>query len=387
MGDLDSAAILFDSASAMLVQQDLNDTMLMASIRDNQASIRIARGDRSGAADLLKINYGIVTEDPGAYEKSLNTGLALSELYAHLGALDSMRMLLLQLDQFLASPQSDWNLEKEIAITNQWINYANLAADHDLNIQKLNLLDSLRRVQLQQKETYTEAITAAISNHQINKVERSLQDRSRKLTAAQEEAQQQRLTMLIVISFLLFVLISIFLFYRRKVAIERLQKSLKQVQLENERLEKMTLQTDLKHKEADFSNVMMQVALKEDWGKELSQQLEALVKGKQSVDSNDIRKLIREIKQQSGIHDKMELYQQGIADVNARFFSALESNYPELTKTEREVCGLIRLNLDGKEIATIRNIHPTSVRKMRQRIRKKLGIHPDQDLYQFVQDI
>ena len=61
--------------------------------------------------------------------------------------------------------------------------------------------------------------------------------------------------------------------------------------------------------------------------------------------------------------------------------------YPNLTKTEREVCALLRLNLSIKEISSIRNATTDSVKASRYRIRKKLEVPSGVELEHFIQSL
>ena len=131
----------------------------------------------------------------------------------------------------------------------------------------------------------------------------------------------------------------------------------------------------------------MQVSLKEDWNEQITTDLRELTKGVDKVEVTDLKNFIRDLKQKASVYDKVELQQKGIKDVNTAFFNRLDKKFPNLTKGERELCGLIKLRLDGKEIALIRNIHPSSVRKLRHRLRKKLQLTVEQDLYDFVAKI
>lgn len=80
------------------------------------------------------------------------------------------------------------------------------------------------------------------------------------------------------------------------------------------------------------------------------------------------------------------------------FFSSFNNAYPGfvqtinaiihgLTPNEVRLCILIRLNISSKEIARLINITPESVNKARYRLRKKIGLTRQKDLYQFLLSI
>lgn len=57
---------------------------------------------------------------------------------------------------------------------------------------------------------------------------------------------------------------------------------------------------------------------------------------------------------------------------NSGFQSRLKHRYPELTAYDLRLCTYLKSNLSTKEIATLFNITPDSVKKAKHRLRKKL---------------
>lgn len=70
--------------------------------------------------------------------------------------------------------------------------------------------------------------------------------------------------------------------------------------------------------------------------------------------------------------------------VHSDFLITLKDRYPNLTPSELKLCAYLRLNLCSKEIAQIMNISIKSVELARYRLRKKLQIQPDVNLYNFL---
>ena len=59
--------------------------------------------------------------------------------------------------------------------------------------------------------------------------------------------------------------------------------------------------------------------------------------------------------------------------VHPNFFEELQSKYPTLTQNEQRLCAYFHINLSTKEIATLLNIDPASVRRAKTRLVKKMG--------------
>lgn len=60
------------------------------------------------------------------------------------------------------------------------------------------------------------------------------------------------------------------------------------------------------------------------------------------------------------------------------FQDKLKERYPNLTAYDLRLCTYLNANLSTKEIATLLNIAPDSVKKAKHRLRKKLVIRPQE---------
>ncbi|MCE7995776.1 MAG: hypothetical protein HEP71_27605 [Roseivirga sp.] len=63
---------------------------------------------------------------------------------------------------------------------------------------------------------------------------------------------------------------------------------------------------------------------------------------------------------------------------NQQFQAQLQAICPSLTAYELRLCTYLKTNLSTKEIATLLNITPDSVKKAKHRLRKKLNIKPEE---------
>jgi DNA-binding CsgD family transcriptional regulator len=66
------------------------------------------------------------------------------------------------------------------------------------------------------------------------------------------------------------------------------------------------------------------------------------------------------------------------------FKRRLKIQYPHLTHKDLIHCSLIRMNLSTEETARYFNVNPTSVQKMRVRLKKKLSLSKEDDLIKFL---
>ena len=96
---------------------------------------------------------------------------------------------------------------------------------------------------------------------------------------------------------------------------------------------------------------------------------------------------IEEMESELVLDEKQNLLQEKVEEVGNEFVQQIKDNYPGLSSTELELCTLIRLRLSNKEIARIRNISSESARKARFRLKKKLGLSPEDDLEEILSNL
>jgi len=73
--------------------------------------------------------------------------------------------------------------------------------------------------------------------------------------------------------------------------------------------------------------------------------------------------------------------------VHQNFFKKLQSNFGFFTAYELRLCAFIKLNMTNKEIALIIYTSPNSVNTARKRLKKKLGLQPNESLQSFIRNL
>lgn len=149
----------------------------------------------------------------------------------------------------------------------------------------------------------------------------------------------------------------------------KIEKVLAAKNLENKNLQ-------LKHKQ----EILTQLALETSRKKALSKELISQVKKLNSPHSEKSQSLIQYIRTELGISPASVNLDHEVHHLTDSFFQKLDETFPNLTKKERELCVMIKLNLSNKEIAVIRGISPSSVKVTKNRLKKKLGIDKDESL-------
>lgn len=121
---------------------------------------------------------------------------------------------------------------------------------------------------------------------------------------------------------------------------------------------------------------------------ELSEQL-AQIKNKvnDSQSRTELDSIIKQVNQKTHLANKQRLALESLDQLHSNFMDNLIKSFPGLTKTDLELCLMIRADFSSNEIAEVRNITPKSVKMARSRLRKKLNIDGAQDIYAFLAQI
>lgn len=142
-----------------------------------------------------------------------------------------------------------------------------------------------------------------------------------------------------------------------------------------------TLEMERKQKDLEYlhANNRMKIQVKQS----LLTDLEKIPKSENP--QKELHQVIFKIKEQLQTEDKLDLIQENMNTVSADFQKRLVESYPQLSKTEREICLFIKLNMSTKEIANIRNTSVNTINVTKNRLRKKLGMERNDELVAFLQ--
>jgi len=69
------------------------------------------------------------------------------------------------------------------------------------------------------------------------------------------------------------------------------------------------------------------------------------------------------------------------------FYNKLMELQPDLTLIEQKFCFFLKLNFSTKEIAEYTFVTPKAIQNRKNRIRKRLGIADNEDIYQWIENL
>ncbi|MCF2221467.1 hypothetical protein H9Q08_19565 [Chryseobacterium sp. PS-8] len=74
-------------------------------------------------------------------------------------------------------------------------------------------------------------------------------------------------------------------------------------------------------------------------------------------------------------------------ELHQEFFKAMRKKFPNLSIYDLRLCAYLKIGLNSKEMADIFQVLPSSINVSRSRLRKKLGLKPEDDLFDFLNNL
>ena len=103
------------------------------------------------------------------------------------------------------------------------------------------------------------------------------------------------------------------------------------------------------------------------------------------LDPTGTRKLLRQIDDIKHFEDQWNAFKIHFESVHKGFFEHIETNYPDLTQNDLKLCAFMKMKLSNKEMAIILNVTKKAIEQSKRRMRKKLGLDPEQDILKIIE--
>lgn len=236
-------------------------------------------------------------------------------------------------------------------------------------------------------KTYSDSIFNIEKQKKIKEIELKnefeLEKKELEMEANKKEIQNKSY-IIILITVMILGSILVFSGFKNYRARTKIAKE----QFEKEKLKKEVLFQKVKTSENELKSLIADNTMRLEFIKQLSKQIKFDKDKSESLEvKNYTNGLLLKLQQQISTENKFSVLKDKIDEINRGFDEKIITQYPNLTKTEREVCSLLRLNLSIKEIASIRNATSDSVKAVRYRIRKKMEVPKHQELEYFIQNL
>lgn len=213
----------------------------------------------------------------------------------------------------------------------------------------------------------TAELNQLLSVYTISEAKQFIENEKEKRKNADKQLKLERTTTLftIIFSFISFVffVLGFFVYYQFS------KNKRKRIELEKQELElkSKTQENFLTEYALDYNKNL-------ELDKQLVQEIQRIAELENDTIGKELKTLMAEIKQKVFNESKtVELIKNSEQLLN-EFNLLLLSRHPNLKKNEIYLCQLIRLDLSNKEIATIKNVTPESIKIFKNRLKHKLQI-------------
>lgn len=251
-----------------------------------------------------------------------------------------------------------------------------------------------RTINRQRREFYEEETHEALKymvRESDNRLQQALAQADLEVAHQKSMHEVTRLRVFLLLALIAtFIIVASLLVYRRNVrlrqarSLAQVRKQLLEKELENNKLRQDQLNADLENKKKDLAQLAVTISAKREFGQETLESLRELLALAPEERTAALKTLIFELGHKLNVGEEQEVIQENIDQVNTEFFQKLDARFPKLTRTERSLCSLLRLNLSNKEIAELRNVSPSAVKVGKNRLRKKLSLEAGADLSAFL---
>ncbi|GAA3992037.1 two-component regulator propeller domain-containing protein [Mucilaginibacter dorajii] len=169
--------------------------------------------------------------------------------------------------------------------------------------------------------------------------------------------------------------------YLHSLELDRNEKEI--IALKNENLE-----TELNYKNKELATITMQQVERGRTLLNIKDELTNIIKKLKQPDlTHEFRSVFRLLTDSEKKDNDWHSFAIYFDKVHNNFLSVMKAKYPALSATDLKLCAYLRLNLTSKEIAQLMNISLKGVEISRYRVRKKLGLATEVNLYDFLLEI
>jgi len=346
--------------NVLLGNDTLNDDELSIACLNNIGIVKSETGDSDSAIHYFKKSLDIAENHPDQVLYS-RTSFLLGEEYFKRNMFSKAKPHLL----------------KSFEIANKLSIYAEKSGSSDL-LQQIYAKEGQYKSALYYANMHKQASDSLIQNEAKSEIMRlmfehkiKLQEIDKKEQIEKQDAEHRKSVFkFYTATFLLIIatLISFIIMYRAK------QRS-KYARIEKERakLEVDKMERELELRNFEVVGKVLTINAKNEFIDSTAKLLDEFSQGLAQTKRAELEAIIRQIKEKEEINQWEEFYFY-FTKVYSKFFEKLETDFPELTLSEKRLCAFLKLNMTTKDIASLTYLNFKSVEVARTRLRKKLNL-------------
>ncbi|PWG06362.1 tetratricopeptide repeat protein [Polaribacter aquimarinus] len=242
----------------------------------------------------------------------------------------------------------------------------------ELKYQKL-ITETSRKIDFNSRSREIEELQII---YETSKKENEIALKEEEIKTLNAQAKNDKLTKtLFGIGMFSFLAISGLIYFGFK---QRIKKN----KIEQEKQEAI-LKQKLEFKKKELTSQTLHLVQKNTFIQELKENLERIKKSPELF-KVEFRRLVLLLKKESAEDKDWEVFKSYFSEVHNNFDEKIKSLAKNITEKEIRLASFLRMNLSTKEIASMFNVLPESVLKSKYRLKKKLGLHKEQDLNSYL---
>jgi len=201
---------------------------------------------------------------------------------------------------------------------------------------------------------------------------------------------------LIILILIISAVIAFFVWQKRKKDREihfqkelyhKKEKELAMAELEKSKIKEEELQQSILYKSKQLSTHALHMMQKNTLMQQIQEDMKTLSGKASAQDKPEFKRINFQINQSLRSDKDWDVFKLYFEEVNRDFYKKLNDLNPELTTNDHRLCALIKLNMNSKEMASVLNVAPNSIKSSRYRLKKKLGLDMEADLEEFIRKL
>jgi ligand-binding sensor domain-containing protein/DNA-binding CsgD family transcriptional regulator len=153
-------------------------------------------------------------------------------------------------------------------------------------------------------------------------------------------------------------------------------------------LQKEKLELDIDFKNSELASSAMHLVKKGELLTKIKTELNQIMRSYDNAQaSSEIKKLLKHLGDDESIDNEWDAFSKHFDRVHNDFLIELKAKHPNISPSELKLSAYLNMNLSSKEIAQLMNISLRGVEISRYRLRKKLGLHKDENLVTYMLSI
>lgn len=161
---------------------------------------------------------------------------------------------------------------------------------------------------------------------------------------------------------------------------------IEQTEQERERYrdEALRLRQEVTDKNRELTELALSLVQKSEFLDDLKRQLQDLLNSSGGNATDALARPLLDELENRNADDGWRLFEGQFEQVHQEYLKRLAERFPSLTPMELKICALTRVDLATKDIARLLNLSVRNIQNHRYRLRKKLGLTPDEHLETFL---